>query len=245
VKASRKPDAKPDAKAGTEADAKKDANTDAKADTNAAPVWVPPAMLAAAMRTGLPEGAGSMGADLTAAARLFDNRRDPRVLLLVIAVAPPAAPEAAAPAGPEAPAGPTAPPPGPKTPPAGAKGPLPVSAEQKPAPTAPAEDEPLAAGLEEALRAKATVYVVAVGPGEARVPPVLRETAARSGGQVLLAPDLAAVPQALHALSEALRNRYLLTFMPGEQWRAGWHALDLAVRQPDLAVQAPKTLAFP
>jgi hypothetical protein len=73
----------------------------------------------------------------------------------------------------------------------------------------------------------------------------VRDVTARSGGQFLLAPDMAAVPQTLRSLSEALRNRYLITFMPAEPGRAGWHALDLTVRSPDLLVQAPRTLAFP
>jgi hypothetical protein len=56
---------------------------------------------------------------------------------------------------------------------------------------------------------------------------------------------MAAVPQALRSLSDTLKNRYLITFMPSEPGRAGWHALDLAVRSPDLVVQAPRTLAVP
>jgi hypothetical protein len=241
-----KPDAKPEAKAELKSESKTEPKTDTKtepgADAKSAPVWLAPAALAASIQTGLPaDGAASLMDDLGTAARLFDNRRDPRVLLLVITVAPPAVPEPAPPTGP--PAAPTGPPAAAEKP----STPRKAAHAEEPPPVDPAkaEDDMLAAGLEAVLRARAAVYVVAVGPGEARVPPALREMAARSGGQFLLAPDLAAVPQALRALSEALRNRYLITFMPAEPGRAGWHALDIAVRQPDLAVQAPKTLAFP
>jgi len=108
-----------------------------------------------------------------------------------------------------------------------------------------AADEALATGLEAALKARAAIYVVAVGAIDARVPAVLRDATAKSGGQFLLAPEVAAVPQALRSISDALKNRYLITFMPSEPGRTGWHALDLTVRSPDLVVQAPRTLSIP
>ncbi len=247
----------PEHQSVTLVDARAEPETPAAADAKDAPVWVMPATLAAAIQSGLTDGKATLPDDLTSAAALFDKRRDPRVLLVLLALALPPAPEPAPAAGASAPSEPPAPAPGttpaPKTEPTG----KPVAAGKPPAAAKPGgaddkagdassvADEALAAGMESALKARAAVYVVAIGTSDARVPPVLRDVTARSGGQFLLAPDMAAVPQALRSVSDALRNRYLITFMPAEPGRAGWHALDLTVRSPDLLVQAPRTLAFP
>jgi hypothetical protein len=237
----------PEHQSVTLVDARAEPETPAAADAKDAPVWVMPATLAAAIQSGLSDGKTTLPDDLASTAALFEKRHDPRVLLLLIALAPPPAPEPAPPPGAPGAAETPAPAPVQKAapagkPPAAAK---PGGDDAKVGDASSAADEALAAGLESALKARAAVYVVAIGASDARVPPVLHDVTARSGGQFLLAPDVAAVPQALRSLSEALRNRYLITFMPAEPGRAGWHALDLTVRAPDLLVQAPRTLAFP
>ena len=249
----------PEHQSVTLVDARAEPETPAAADAKDAPVWVMPATLAAALQSGLSDAKATLPDDLASAASLIEKRRDPRVLLLLLALAPPPPPEPAPSPGASAPAETPALVPAPKTAPVATQAPAakPVAAgktaaaanpgggDDKPGDASSAADEALAAGLESVLKARAVVYVVAIGASDARVPPVLHDVTARSGGQFLLAPDMAAVPQTLRSLSDALRNRYLITFMPAEPGRAGWHALDLTVRSPDLLVQAPRTLAFP
>jgi hypothetical protein len=217
----------PEHQAVTLVDAPIPPETPAADDAKPEPVWVMPATLAAAIQSGLPDGKAPVADDLAAAAALFDARRDPRVLLVLLALAPPPPPEPVPPPAPPAPAA------------------KPAATEKPAPPEKPLPDEALAAGLEAALKARAAIYVVAIGATDAPVPAVLRDATVKSGGQFLLAPDVAAVPQALRSLSDALKNRYLITFMPAEPGRSGWHALDLTVRSPDLVVQAPRTLAIP
>ena len=249
----------PEHQSVTLVDSRAEPETPAAADAQDAPVWVMPSTLAAAIQTGLSAAKAALPDDLASAAALFEKRREPRILLLLLALAPPPPPETAPPPGAPAAAETPVPAPEAKTAPAPKSAPAgkPGAAGKTAAAAQPgggddhagdassAADQGLAAGMESALKARAVVYVVAIGASDARVPPVLRDVTARSGGQFLLAPDMAAVPQTLRSLSEALRNRYLITFMPAEPGRAGWHALDLSVRSPDLLVQAPRTLAFP
>jgi hypothetical protein len=247
----------PEHQAVTMVDAPVPPEPSASADAKTGPVWVMPATLAAAIQSGLPDGKAPLADALASAAALFGERRDPRVVLVLLALAPPPAPDPAPLPAPQAAAGKPAAAEKTATAEKTANAEKPASAEKtaaavKPAraedkadETASAADEALAAGLEAALKARAVIYVLAIGASDARVPAVLRDVSAKSGGQFLLAPEMAAVPQALRSLSDTLKNRYLITFMPSEPGRAGWHALDLAVRSPDLVVQAPRTLAVP
>jgi hypothetical protein len=235
----------PEHQAVTMVDARVPPEPPASADAKTEPVWLMPATLAAAIQSGLPDGQAPVADALTSAATLFAERRDPRVVLVLLALAPPPAPDPAPSPAPQADAGKPATAEKPASAEKTAAAVKPARADDKADETASAADEALAAGLEAALKARAVIYVLAIGASDARVPAVLRDVSAKSGGQFLLAPEMAAVPQALRSLSDALKNRYLITFMPSEPGRAGWHALDLTVRSPDLVVQAPGTLAVP
>jgi hypothetical protein len=161
-------------------------------------------------------------------------------MLLLIGLEPPPGPQPAPEPGDTtavtaaAPAGPGEHPAAPRTP-----------AGKVPAPPAPPDADPMAAALLEAMQVGASVYVVAIGTEDSPVPAALRDTAEKSGGQFLLAHGAPALGQALQTVSESLRHRYLLTYMPAQPEHAGWHTIDLKVTVPELVVQAPKTLYLP
>jgi hypothetical protein len=183
------------------------------------------ASLAARIRAeGLGGAPGPIDGRVATAAAALAQRRGPRVLVVLTALDPPV--ETIGPLPGPGDLADTGPEPG---------------AQDAPQPPA----DPLDEALQAALQAHAVVYVAAVGTEASRVPQSLRHAADQSGGQFLLAPDLAALGQALHSVAEALRHRYLLTYMPGTPGAEGWRSIELGVQEPDLIVQAPHGIFMP
>jgi hypothetical protein len=170
--------------------------------------------------------ANALPARLLAGAEALRSRRGARVLLVLAAGDSLAAAEAE-PAGP----------PAPETLKAAAKAP-------------PASEPPAVAPLEQALQAArqtgAVVYCVALGPG-AMVRPEgpIETTVADSGGRFLLAAAVPELQLALVTVDEALRHRYLISYMPAEPDRPGLRPVEVTVGIDGLSIEAPRSLEFP
>jgi VWFA-related protein len=95
---------------------------------------------------------------------------------------------------------------------------------------------PADAVLETARRSDAVVYGVALR-NVAR-PPFLRDLAETSGGEFLEIVSPLDIEPVFQRVLEEFRHRYLLSYTPTGVERAGWHRLQVRVRQRGVSVKA-------
>jgi len=165
--------------------------------------------------------AGALPDRLARAAAALDTRRGTRVLIVMAVREQPAPPDSI---------------------PAGPAGTMPA---EPPTPEPPTPD-PLDQALEAARQAGAVLYFVVLGPTEAPGHTGrLAGAADESGGRSLPAADLPALGQALATVAEALRHRYLISYMPVDPERAGRRRLEVSVLADGHSVEAPRSLALP
>lgn len=90
--------------------------------------------------------------------------------------------------------------------------------------------------IDRARQTDVLVYPVALAK---RRPPVFAELAGVTGGRSLFISDPKRLDDALASLARELRLQYLLGYVPPESARhAGWHAIDVRVKRPNLRVRA-------
>jgi hypothetical protein len=107
------------------------------------------------------------------------------------------------------------------------------------------EPDPVMAALEALKRWRVTIYAVISGsPEQNGVLPALGRAAVATGGEVVFSLAPARMPNASGRISEALRNQYLLCYLPEDPEREGWRAIELTVGRPDLEVRARKVYAL-
>lgn len=170
--------------------------------------------------------AKALPARLLAGAEALGSRRGARVILVLAAGDILAAAEAE-PAGPPAPA------------------PLKTPAKA-PSATEPPKVDPLEQALQAARQAGAVLYCVALGPNAVlQADGPIEKTVVDSGGRFLLAIGLPELQQALVTVDEALRHRYLISYMPAEPDRPGLRPVEVTVGIDGLLIEAPRILAFP
>lgn len=170
--------------------------------------------------------ADALPARLLAGAEALGSRRGARVLFILAADAiiasaepAPADPAAAAPPKPEA---------------------------KAPHATEPPEPGPLERALQAARQAGAVLYCVALGPDPGVRPEgPIEKAVADSGGRFLPAAGLPELEQALATVDEALRHRYLISYMPADPDRPGLRPVEVTVLVDGLSIEAPRSLAFP
>lgn len=94
-----------------------------------------------------------------------------------------------------------------------------------------------AALVDQVRRRDVLVYPVAIGPAR---PAIFAELAAASGGRSFLVRDPRELSATFTAIASELRSQYLLGYAPsrakGE--RPAWHAIDVLVDRPAVAVRA-------
>lgn len=95
---------------------------------------------------------------------------------------------------------------------------------------------PADAVLETARRSDAVVYVVA--PRGVRRSPFVRDVAEASGGDVFEIASPADVEAAFRKILDEFRHRYLLSYAPEGVAGAGWHRLEVRVKQRGASVKA-------
>jgi Ca-activated chloride channel family protein len=95
-----------------------------------------------------------------------------------------------------------------------------------------------AADLVQRARARdVLVYPVAVGPTR---PPVFAELAAATGGRSFFVRDPPSLARTMRVIAKELRFQYLLGYVPAREraQEPTWHAIDVAVRRPEVRVRA-------
>jgi hypothetical protein len=101
------------------------------------------------------------------------------------------------------------------------------------------KDDPLAAAVEFLKLRRVTIYAVVSGsPEQDGVVPALGEAALETGGEVAFSSTADMMPDASGRISEAMRNQYLLCYLPEDPKREGWRSIELKVRRSDLDVRA-------
>jgi hypothetical protein len=182
---------------------------------------------------------------LARAAAALAERRGPRLLIVVAAVAP----FGDEPLGPPLPAALQDTRNGKKGPAvaavlSGAAGKAAGQADK----TAPVED-PLTAAIEAARRSGASLRILALPApsdrpwGEANAAErALEEAADDTGGAYDPVPDAAAIDRALENVAETLRHQYIVSYVSAPAAHAGWKPLKVEVRGRDRALEAPRSV---
>jgi hypothetical protein len=116
-------------------------------------------------------------------------------------------------------------------------GPLPEGAAADREQDTPA-DPALDAALEALRRVDVALHAVVVGESDGPPYDALRRTAEETGGEFLVVASPAGVETACRQIAEALLRRYRISYAPEHAERAGWRAIDVRVRRPDLSVRA-------
>jgi hypothetical protein len=108
-------------------------------------------------------------------------------------------------------------------------------------------EDPAAPALESALESGATVYAVVVGAetGPAARYEALGEAADRSGGAFHAVSDSAGLDRVLQEIGAELRYRAVAGFIPVDEKRPGWRAVQVAVRGRDAVLRAPRSVRLP
>ena len=108
-------------------------------------------------------------------------------------------------------------------------------------------EDPSAPAVDAALESGATLYAVVVGAAQDGGAGYegLGEAADRSGGTFHAVADAAGLEKALQEIGAELRARAIVGFIPAEEQRSGWRAIQVRLRGREAELRAPRSVRLP